>query len=174
MSATTKEILEFLGQQNFVKFSNTDDFTQLSSSVRKFLKETGVYSSKNTYPPVVTHGNLKQFSGDLVQFGESDILSEKDKYCIDTSQNERIVFFNVRTKEIKVVNSSLKKFLECRYTMAYYYKEKAKEKYGPYYQNMNYLKYAKKLRSMLDAVEPGIEKYNTWENELFSKELGVI
>ncbi len=173
MNATIEQQVALLNSDKFVKYTNTDYFTELSEETKGFLKTYGLPCNDfGTYPNFMSDGKLKKFSPDLIEIGLSNT---KDKYCIDISNNERVVFYDIDNQEIDIVNSSVQKFLECRYVMAYYYQEiEFKKRYGEYYEYLNYKKYAKILRDMLNDVEPGIENFPTWEEELFQKELGVI
>ena len=177
MSKTLKEMVEFLSTDHFVKITNTADFPQLSSETREILKTLGLPSSGGSYPDLISTGKLSLFKPGIIEIGFIKNSVFGIKYCIDLNNNEQIIRYdtNTKTDNIAIVNKSLKKFIECKYTMAhYYYTIEFPEKHGPYYENENYKKYAKILRKMLNEVEPGIENYPTWEMELFEKELGAI
>ena len=63
----------------------------------------------------------------------------KDKCCIDISDGGKVVFYDSSTQETSVINSSLRKFLECKYTMAYYYKNiEFAKKHGDYNEGDNH------------------------------------
>ena len=174
MSKTLKEMVEFLSTDHFIKITNTADFPQLSSETREILKTLGLPSSDGSYPDLISTGKLKLFKPRIIEIGFLKIPELGVKFCIDLENNEQIIVYDTNNTITKV-NSSLKKFIECKYTMARYYREiEFPEKHGPYYENENYKKYAKILRKMLNEVEPGIENYPGWEMELFEKELGVI
>jgi len=176
MSKTLKEMVEFLSTDHFIKITNTAEFPQISSETKEILKTYGLPSiERGSYPNIVSIGKLFLNSSNLIEIGIFPNVDPIPKYYIDISNDERIIYYNPFSNETTVVNSSLKKFIECKYTMARYYKEIEFPKiHGPYYENENYKKYAKILRKMLNEVEPGIENYPTWEMELFEKELGVI
>ena len=159
MNTTIEQQVTFLKNDKFVKYTNTDEFSELSEETKDFLKTYGLPCNDfGTYPNFMSDGKLKKFSPDLIEIGLS---------------NTKVVFYDLDTKEIDIVNSSVQKFLACRYVMAYYYKEiEYKKKYGDYYPNNK--KYAQILREMLNEVEPDIENFPTWQDELFQKELGVI
>ena len=174
MNITLDEIVTLLERDKFLKITNTEAFPELSQETKNILKNYGIPTEEyGTYPRIVTDGTLKRFKNNLIEFGIFPVM--EDKYCIDIADGEKIVSYDVSTKEIRIVNSSLQKFLECKYTMAYYYRNiEFAKKYGDYNEGKNHLKYAKILREMLNKVEPNIEQYETWEDELFQKELGVI
>jgi len=174
MSIKLDEIVTFLERDKFLKITNTEAFPELSQETKNILKNYGIPSNeRGSYPRIVADGTLKKFKSNLIEFGIFPVT--ESKFCIDISDGEKIVFFDIPTQEIDVVNSSLRKFLECKYTMAYYYRNiEFTKKYGDYNEGKNHLKYAKILRDMLNKVEPNIEQYETWEDELFQKELGVI
>jgi hypothetical protein len=174
MSIQLETIVKLLERDKFLKVTNTEDFPELSQETRNILKNYGLPTYEyGTYPRIVTDGKLKRFTNDLIEIGIFPVM--EDKYCIDISDGEKVVSYDLPTQEIRVVNSSLKKFLECKYTMAYYYRNiEFAKKYGDYNEGNNHKKYAKILRDMLNEVEPNIEQYETWEDELFQKELGVI
>lgn len=170
MEITIEQMINYLGRERFVKFTNTDAFPELSNEVRLFLKNYGLYSHQRYgYPRLITDGKLKKFKDNLIEVGINRV---DDKYCIEVSTGN-LVFFDIDTKEISLINSTLEKFIGCKYTMAYYYREiEFKKKYGEYY--LNNKKYAQILRDMLNEVEPGIQNFPMWQEELFQKELGVI
>ena len=174
MNITLDEIVTLLETDKFLKITNTDAFPELSQETKNVLKNYGIPTDEyGTYPRIVTDGTLKRFKDNLIEFGIFPVM--EDKFCIDVSDGEKVVFFDTYTQKIDVVNSSLQKFLECKYTMAYYYRNiEFAKKYGDYNEGKNHLKYAKILREMLNKVEPNIEQYETWQDELFQKELGVI
>lgn len=176
MSIKLQEIVTLLEQDNFLKITNTEAFPELSQETKNILKNYGLPTDEyGTYPRIVTDGTLKRFNSNLIEIGTLKGYEDFPKYCIDISDGEKIISYDVTTHEIRIVNSSLRKFLECKYTMAYYYKNiEFAKKYGNYNQGDNHKKYAKILRDMLNKVEPNIEQYETWEDELFQKELGVI
>lgn len=170
MNLTIAQIVEFLKEDNFTKFTNVDDFPNLDDETKDILKNYGIPNKEwGCYPRITNDGKLKKVDDNLVEFSLNWV---DDKYCID-KQTKKIMFINEDSKKISQVNSSLKKFLECKYTMAYYYSEiEFKEKYGNYWENR--MKYVSILRDMLNEVEPGIENYPIWEEEIMEKELGVI
>lgn len=161
-------------EDNFLKIVNTESFPELSQETKNIFKNYGLPTDEyRAYPHIVTDSTLKRFKSNLIEIGIFPAMN--DKCCIDIADREKIVFYDVTTREIRIVNSSLRKFLECKYTMAYYYKNiEFAKKYGDYNEGKNHLKYAKILRDMLNKVESNIEQYETWQDELFQKELGVI
>lgn len=171
MNITIEQQVNYLGTDKFVKITNTNEFPELSEELKDFLKNTGVYSNKKSYPFLVCNGKLKKYNETLVQFG-TEVLDTP--FCIDVSNNERIVSFDLEGN-MDIDNSSIQKYISWKYVFKYYYQEiEFIEKYGKYYDNLNYKKYAQILRDMLNEVEPGIENFPTWQEELFQKELGVI
>ena len=174
MNATIEQMIDYLGKGRFVKFTNTNDFPELSEEVRSFLRNYGLdIDQRNGYPILMTDGKLKQFKDGLVEIGIFPDLKLVPKYCIEVSSGKVVFSDPYENDEIDIINTSLERFLACKYTMAYYYREiEFKKKYGEYY--LNNRKYAKILRDMLNEVEPGIENFPTWQDELFQKELGVI
>lgn len=173
MNTSIDQQIEFLGREKFVKFTNTNEFPELSEEIRNFLKNHGLSSDQwHSYPRLMTDGKLKKFKDGLVEIGIFPISKPEPKYCIEASTG-KVIFYDMDDNETDIVNTSLEKFLACKYTMAYYYQEiEFKKKYGEYY--LNNKKYAQILRNMLNEVEPGIENFPTWQDELFQKELGVI
>jgi hypothetical protein len=171
MNTTIEQQVNYLGANKFIKISNADDFPELSNELKEFLKNTGIFSDSKNYPFLVCKGKLKRYKDNFIQFG-AGVLDIP--FCIDISNNERIVSFDLEGN-MSIDNSSIKSYIACNYVLRYYYKEiEFTEKYGEYYKNNNHKKYAQILRDMLNEVEPGIENYPTWQDELFQKELGVI
>lgn len=173
MPPSLPEMITYLADDHFIKITNTDDFPQLSEETRDILKNYGLPGKEGTTQDIVTTGKLSWYKPHLVEIG---FLKYKDlgpKYCIDLEHNERIVFVD-HEGEISPVNTSLRKFLECKYTVVWYYETiESSEKYGPFFENDNHIKYAKVFREMLNKVEPGIEHFPYWEELIFEKELGV-
>lgn len=167
---TLQEKIEYIGQDKFIKFTNTDDFPQLSSNLRTFLKEIGVFSNRKGYPYLTTDGKLKKFTDSLIQFGVGVV---DDPFCIDISNNEQIVGYDLKDKSIDVVNSSIEKYIECLYTLRYYTNEiEGKEVYGSYYEN--HKKYAKELLKMFVKIEPEAMELPTWGGRIEEMESGVL
>ena len=166
-----EEKIEYIGIDKFVKFTNTDDFPQLSESLRTFLKEVGVFSYRKGYPYLITDGKLVQFDKNLIQFGKFKILDYP--FCIDIANNERIVGYNLDDKNIDIINTSLEKYIECLY-ITYYFSEEyeLKEKFGVY--SKNHKKYAKELLKMYQTIEPKAMEYPTWGGRIEEMESGVI
>lgn len=168
---TLQEKIEYIGQDKFVKFTNTDDFPQLSKKLRTFLKEIGVYSNRKGYPYLLTHGKLIEFSDNLIQFGESHIM--ENPFCIDISNNERIVGYDLKDKSIDIINTSLEKYIECLYITYYFSREyESSEKLGVYYKN--HKKYAKELLKMYKKIEPKAMELPTWGGLIEEMESGVL
>lgn len=171
---TLKEKIEYIlkdGLGQFVKFTNTDDFPMLSSKLRTFLKEVGIYSYHKGYPYLITDGKLKQFDKNLVQFGELRVLEHP--FCIDIANNEQIVGYDLKDKSTDIINTSIEKYIECLYTTYYFSDEyEGKEKLGVYYKN--HKKYAKELQKMLVAIEPKAMEFPTWGGMIYEMDLGVI
>jgi hypothetical protein len=166
-----KAQVKYLGEENFVKFTNTKDFPGLSAETADFLKNIGVYSERYGLPSINTNGVLKQFKSNLIEFGTSRI---DHKYCIDIA-TQNIIHYDIDDNSQVILNSSLKTLLMVQYIIIYYYREIEGKKYGPFYQNNNHKKYAKEFRRLLNMAEPtGIEKFIPWEQEIFQKELGVV
>ncbi len=168
---TLQEKIEYIGQDKFVKFTNTDDFPQLSNKLRTFLKDIGIFSYSKGYPYLLTDGKLVQFDKNLIQFGKLRILG--DPFCIDISNNERIVGYDLKDKSIDIINTSLEKYIECLYILRYYTNEiEGTEKFGPYYKN--HKKYAKELLKMFEKIEPKTMELPTWGGRIEEMDLGVI
>lgn len=167
---TLQEKIEYIGQDKFVKFTNTDDFPKLSSKLRTFLKEVGVYSNRRGYPYLTTDGLLKKFNDNLIQLGVGIV---DDPFCIDISNKEQIVGYDLKDKSIDIINSSIEKYIECLNTLRYYTNEiEGKEKFGPYYKN--HKKYAKELLTMFKKIEPKAMELPTWGGRIEEMESGVL
>ena len=117
---TLQEKIEYIGIDKFVKFTNTDDFPQLSNTLRIFLKDIGIYSNRKGYPYLTTDGKLKQFNDTLIQIGEGIV---NDPFCIDIAGNERIVGYDLKDEAIDIINTSIEKYIECLYALRYYTNE---------------------------------------------------
>lgn len=168
---TLQEKIEYIGQDKFVKFTNTDDFPQLSEKLRTFLKEIGVYSNRKGYPYLLTDGKLIEFSDNLIQFGESHIM--ENPFCIDISNNERIVGYDLKDKSIDIINTTIEKYIECLYVTYYFSMEyESSEKFGVYYKN--HKKYAKELLKMYKKIEPKVMELPTWAGLIEEMESGVL
>ena len=166
--ATITEMTEYLGKDRFVKFTNTDDYPELDSTTKDILKNNGVLSREFTYPFLQTDGKLKKLGNGLLQIGTGRM---ENPFCID--KNNKFVGYNLKTKKIRNINSTLQKYIETLYTYRKYCVEiSQKEILGDYYKN--HKKYAKKLQEMLEEVEPDIMKYETWNVIVFEIELGVM
>jgi hypothetical protein len=117
----------------------------------------------------MTDGKLKKYKDSCIEVGKNVV---DDIYYIEATTG-KLFMYDIDNSNARLINTSLERFLACKYTMAYYYREiEFKKKYGEYY--LNNKKYAQILRNMLNEVEPGIENFPTWQDELFQKELGVI
>ena len=168
---TLQEKIEYIGIDKFVKFTNTDDFPQLSESLRTLLKEVGVFSYSKGYPHLLTDGKLVQFDKNLIQFGKFKILDYP--FCIDSANNERIVGLNLEDKTFRIINTSLEKYIECLYVLRYYTNEiEGVEKFGAYYKNRK--KYAKELLKMYQTIEPKAMEYPTWGGRIEQMEAGIL
>lgn len=155
----------------FVKFTNTEDFPELSETTRSFLKNYGVYSYEKGYPPLVTDGILKKLDNDLIQIGKFHELNGKF-YCIN-SETSQIVGYETSKNRIYIINSSIQKYIETLYTYKLFSWEiEGEEVLGEYWENHE--KYAKKLQEMLETVEPNIMEYPTWGIQVEERFLGVI
>ncbi len=167
---TLQEKIEYIGQDKFVKFTNTDNFPQLSNKLRTFLKEIGIYSHSKGYPYLTTDGKLKKFNDTLIQFGIGIV---GDPFCIDISNNEKIVGYDIEENSIDSINSSIEKYVECLYTLRYYTNEiEGKETFGPYYKN--HKKYAKELLKLFIKIEPKAMELPTWGGRIEEMESGVL
>ena len=170
---TLQEKIDYIGKDRFVKFTNTDEYPQLSSKLRIFLEEVGVYSYAKGYPYLLTDGKLVQFDKNLIRFGKTRIVDHP--FCIDTSNNERIVGINIEDRSIDIINTSLEKYIECLYELRYYTNEiEGKEVFGAYYDNENHKKYAKEFQKMLEKIDPKAMEYPTWGGRVEEMELGVL
>ena len=165
------EKIEYIGSDKFVKFTNVDDFPQLSNTLRTFLKEVGIYCNRKGYPYLHTDGKLIQFDKNLIQFGKSHIM--ENPFCIDISNKERIVGYDLKTKSIDIINTSLDKYIECLYATYYFSNEyEGKEKLGVYYKN--HKKYAEELKKIFEKIEPKAMEFPTWGGLIYEMDLGVI
>ncbi|MCB0515311.1 MAG: hypothetical protein R2798_12200 [Chitinophagales bacterium] len=168
---TLQEKIAYIGQDKFVKFTNTDDFPQLSKKLRTFLKEVGIYSNRKGYPYLISDGKLIEFDKNLIQFGKSHIM--ENPFCIDISKNEQIVGYDLKDKSIDIINSSIENYIECLYITYYFSREyEGNEKYGPYYKN--HKKYAKELLKMYKKIEPNAMELPTWGGLIEEMESGVL
>lgn len=168
---TLQEKIEYIGQDKFVKFTNTDDFPQLSNQLRIFLKEIGIYSNRKGYPYLTTDGKLVQFDENIIQFGKTWIVEHP--FCIDIKNNERIIGIDPKDNDIRIVNSSIEKYIECLY-ITYHFSRvyESGEKFGPYHKN--HKKYAKELLKMFEKIEPKAMEYPTWGGLIEEMDLGII
>lgn len=165
---TIEEQISYLGKERFIKYTNTEDFPELSLETRHFLKQYGLFS--HGFDNFYTDGKIKRFKENLLEIGVNRI---DDKYCIDVKTGN-IIIYDIRDNSITIYNSSVQRFQEVRYTIIYYYSKVENKLYGNFYKNNNHIKYAKKFREMLNEVEPtGIENFVPWEEEIYQKELGV-
>jgi hypothetical protein len=170
METTLEQKIDYIGRDKFVKFTNTNEFPKLSEKLRKFLSEVGIYSDRKGYPYLTTDGKLKQFNESLIQIGEGIV---GDPFCIDISNKESIIGYNLDNKNIRKINTSLEKYIECLYITYYFSDEyEGKEKLGVYYKN--HKKYAVELQKMLEAVEPKSMEFPTWGGMIYEMSLGVI
>jgi hypothetical protein len=167
---TLQEKIEYIGKDNFVKFTNTEDFPQLSNKLKIFLKDIGIYSNRKGYPYLTTDGKLKKFNDTLIQIGEGIVGYP---YCIDISNKERIVGYDLKDKSLYNVNASIEKYIECLYTTYYFSDEfESKEKFGAYHEN--HKKYAKELLKMFEKIEPKAMELPTWGGLIEEMESGVL
>jgi len=167
------EMITYLADDHFIKITNTDDFPQLSEETRDILKNYGLPGKEGITQDIVTTGQLSWYKPHLVEIGYLKYKDLGPRYCIDLENNERVVYIK-ENGEISPVNSSLRKFLECKYAITWYYQTiEFPEKYGEFYENDNHIKYGKVFRELLDKVEPGIERFPYWEFQIIEKELGV-
>ena len=156
------------GLGNFVKYKNTEDFLELDTETREFLKDYGIYSYEYTLPALITDGLLKKYNDDLIFVGYDDV---NQKYCININTKE-LVLVMANNKQL-VVNSSIQKLIEAQYTLNEYIdKYESKEVLGEY--QLNHKKYAQKLKEMLEVVESNIMQYPIWANRISERELGTI
>jgi hypothetical protein len=174
MNFSLQATIDWYEADEFVRFTNTDSFPQLSEQTRDILKNYGLPNREfGNYPRMETDGLIKPFQHGVFEVALFPGLTHK--YCIDTNHNDRFFLWNTQEKRIATINSSLLKFFECKYVMAWYWENiEMPDKYGEYFVDDNNKKYARVLREMLEKVEPDIENYIIWENLLSEKELGVI
>jgi hypothetical protein len=174
MNFSLQATVDFYEADEFVRFTNTDSFPQLSEQTRHILKNYGLPGIKAySYPSITTDGWIRPFQPGIFEVATFPDLGHK--YCLDTSQHERFFLWDIKTGYIATINSSLLKFFECLYvTVWYLHNIEATKKYGVYMLNGNHKKYASVLREMLEKVEPGIKNYEIWEDLLSEKELGII
>lgn len=163
--------INYLGKDNFIKLSNLEKFNELNSDTKHFLKNYGVFANSVNFPFLESNGKLSIYKEHFICFSKNNLGIT---FCIDTTNNDRIVSFD-EDKKMLHVNSSMQHFIGCLYTFYYYFEHiESAKKHGEYFEKENYKKYAKVLRDMLNKIEPSIENYPIWEEELFQKELGVI
>ncbi|MGB6093435.1 MAG: hypothetical protein WBF83_06720 [Moheibacter sp.] len=167
---TLQEKIDYIGRDKFVKITNTEEFPDLSKDLRELLKEIGIYSNRKGYPYLTTDGKLKRFNDSLIQFGEGVV---GDPFCIDIKNKEKIVGYDLDSKNIRLINTSIVKYIECIYELRYYTNEiEGFEKFGPYHKN--HKKYAKEFQKMLEKIEPKAMEYPTWGGRVYEMDLGVI
>ena len=78
-----KEKVDYIiqdGLGKFVKYTNTEEFTELSLDTRNFLKEFGLYSYKYDFPPLFTNGRLEKINEKYIKVGQEDL---GNAFCID-------------------------------------------------------------------------------------------
>lgn len=170
MNITLDEKIKFIGRDKFVKYTNTDEFPELSEEVRNFLKNIGIYSNEKGYPYLTINGKLKKFKENCIQFGEGHVGTI---YYIDILDGERIKGHDEDEDYTSLINSSILKYINCLYALYYYTDEiEDKEIYGEYWKN--HKKYAAKLKELFEEYEPNIEKYSTWAGRVEEMDLGII
>lgn len=167
--STIEEKIKYLGKDKFVKFSNTDEFPELTTETKDFLANHGVYSNDKGYPYLTTSGVLKKRSDQLIEIGIGIV---GDPFCINVETDE-VVGYELESGETDVINKSINKYVETLYALYYHSDEiEGKETLGEYWGN--HKKYAQSLRTMLEEVEPNIMEYETWYVQVHEMELGVI
>lgn len=166
--AFTKKI-NYIGSEHFVKFSGSTLLSELTEETTKILKEHGIPSSHKLFPYTSTDGIIVKMPHPLLGLGQNEV---GEIICVNTETDE-IVLFAPDSKEIDIVNSSLKKYLECLFELKVFDDEiRNEETLGDYWSN--HRKYAEKLKSMLIDIEPEIMLYSIWGNLVEEMELGVI
>ena len=152
----------------FVKYTNVDDFPELSESTREILKKYGLPSYEWYFPPLITDGKIRKLSNSLLLLGENKIIREK--YCIEIPTQRYITLSGNGEKTL--INTSIEKFIETDYLLSKYTDEIENKKiFGPYWENHE--KYAKALQKLLEEAEPQIME-TTWANQIDERFNGVI
>ncbi len=91
--------------------------------------------------------------------------------CIDVGNADRIILLD--DGELTVVNSNIKAYIECLYTLYYYWQEvERKNRLGEY--SVHRKKYAQKLLAMFNEVEGNIENFPIWYVQVYERELGSL
>ncbi len=170
MGITLDQKIDYIGRDKFVKFTNVESFPKLSKELKNLLQEIGIYNNRKGYPYLTTDGKLKKLNDTLIQIGE-DIVGSP--FCIDLSNKEAVIGYDLKDKSIDKINTSLEKYIECLYELRFYTNEiEGKEKLGPYHKN--HKKYAQELKKMFEKVEPKIMEYPIWGGRVYEMELGII
>lgn len=165
---TIDQKVEYLGNENFVRIGNVDSFKSINPDTRNILKQYGVYSNEFSYPYLTADKSLQSISIDYIKFGETDT---KALMCIDVKNNDRIV--SIRSGDVTVVNSGIKTYIECLYTLKYFSREiEWKNALGEY--SVHRKKYAQKLLAMFNEVEGNIENFPIWYVQVYERELGSL
>lgn len=95
------------------------------------------------------------------------------KLCVDLDNNERLIVFNPQNDEVIVVNSNLKKYIECLYVMRYFSEEiEGEDVFGDYDKNTG--KYAKKLLDSFNDVEGDIKNFPLWYIQVHERGIGSL
>jgi hypothetical protein len=165
---TLDDKIKYLGSENFIKIDHADSFKNLNPITSSFLKKYGVYSNEKDYPYVTINNSLQLISSDYVKIGETDT---GDMLCIDVGSADRIILLD--DGELTVVNSSIKTYIECLYTLYYYCQEvERKNALGEY--SVNRKKYAQRLLEMFNEIEGDIEDFPIWHVQVYERELGSL
>lgn len=165
-----RKYAEYIGEKNFVKFKNVDEFSFLPCSTASTLADIGIVNCEEWYPFFTSDGTIKKNNNPtLIEIGKNEV---DDILCIDLS-TDHIVCIDGESNEIEIVNSSLAKYLETCYALFQYNNEiEKKEILGPYSEN--HQAYAKKLEELFLKVEPNILEFPCWASLLEEMEFGVI
>lgn len=162
--------VDYIGRDQFVKFTNTQDFSMLTEPLRQFLSTTGVYNNPKAVPFLSTSGQLTKIGKGLIVFGTNDVGYQ---FCIDTEHENKIVYFYPKKDRIGQVNSSFENYINCLYVMRYFSREiEDKNVFGDHYTN--YKRYAHKLLTMFNEVEGDIKAYPIWYLQVTEREVGIL
>lgn len=161
------EIVEYMGKDLFVKFTNVDDFPSLNAETKDLLKNWGLFSSSNLNPFLTTDGVLRLLDNGLIQVGKGTL---DNLFLIDA--DNKLLIQSLNQNVILIVNSSIRQYIETVYQYRKFTKEiEWEETLGDYWENHKL--YAKTLQDILEKVEPEIMS-TLWYSSIEERRLGVI
>jgi hypothetical protein len=163
------KMIDYIGRDKFVKFTNAAEFPELSDGLKKLLSETGIYNYSRGHIYPVVDGILRKTATDFIQFG---INNEQTLFVIDISDGEKIKAISV-DGTLHGVNTSLYKYTRCLYQLLYYSNEiESKNRLGDYWKN--HKKYARKLESLLLKTESSIKLLHIWYVHVYDRYFRVL